>query len=130
VHVRVSAPLPQWLVWARTLAVLACVAGFAVSGSGKLLDQEVPAIEFAVWGYPRWMLFAVGALELAGAVLLLRPEQRWLGALCLGVVVAGAALTHLRHAEYLALWRPLVFAVLVLIALLPGQPRRKAQDSR
>ena len=86
---------------------------FGVSGLQKLFYLEVPAGEFAVWGYPRWFLFVVGATEFSGAILLQTTRRRLAGVAILSAVIAGATLTHLRHLEYVAMWRPFILATLL-----------------
>ncbi len=108
--------------WADHLQLLCCIAiglTFGVSGLQKLFYMDVPAGEFAVWGYSRWFLFAVGAAEVVGALLLQRAGGRLAGVSILAGIVVGAAYTHLRHLEYAAMWRPVILgALLVLIVWL------------
>jgi uncharacterized membrane protein YphA (DoxX/SURF4 family) len=104
--------------------------GFLSSGLPKLMNAEVPAIEFAVWGYPQWMLYGVGFLEVLGAVCIWhRPWAPW-GFGMLSVVVAGALLTHLRFEEWQALHRAAAFAVVLAAAawwrLIRCQPSGQA----
>ncbi|PLX57368.1 MAG: hypothetical protein C0629_02650 [Chromatiales bacterium] len=116
------AEMPDQPRWRDHLLLVCSVAVgliFGVSGLQKLFYLDVPAGEFAVWGYPRWLLFAVGAAELLGALLLQRARWRVLGAWMLSGVVVAAAYTHLRHVEYAAMWRPVILgAMLVLILWL------------
>jgi len=44
---------------------------------------------------PRWFRYLTGALEVAGAILLLIPRTSGLGALMLVGVMIGAVVTHL-----------------------------------
>jgi uncharacterized membrane protein YphA (DoxX/SURF4 family) len=55
------------------------------------------AVKFVEWGYPSWMRFVVGGLELLGAVLLVIPSRRtrFLGATTLVFVLTGAVTTHI-----------------------------------
>ncbi|MGD9341157.1 MAG: DoxX family protein [Chromatiales bacterium] len=110
---------PRWRDHLLLVCSVAVGLVFGVSGLQKLFYLDVPAGEFAVWGYPRWLLFAVGAAELLGALLLQRARWRVLGAWMLSGVVVAAAYTHLRHVEYAAMWRPVILgAMLVLILWL------------
>ncbi|MDH3894729.1 MAG: DoxX family protein, partial [Chromatiales bacterium] len=61
---------PRWRDHLLLVCSVAVGLIFGVSGLQKLFYLDVPAGEFAVWGYPRWLLFAVGAAELLGALLL------------------------------------------------------------
>jgi putative oxidoreductase len=61
----------------------------------KLIDGDAMARLFELWGYStRFMLF-VGAVELAGALLILWPRSTTWGALLLSVEMAGAVYTDL-----------------------------------
>ena len=51
--------------------------------------------DFQEWGYPIWFVFVVGAIEVAGAGLLLIPALRFYGALLLAADMLGATVTHL-----------------------------------
>ncbi|WP_211267003.1 DoxX family protein [Nonomuraea candida] len=55
------------------------------------------SVKFVEWGYPSWMRFVVGGLELLGAVLLLIPSRRtrFLAATTLVFVLTGAVTTHI-----------------------------------
>jgi uncharacterized membrane protein YphA (DoxX/SURF4 family) len=75
---------------------------FAVGAIAKFLPGETffgppYAVKFVEWGYPSWMRFVVGALELASAILLLIPSRRtrFLGASTLVFVLTGAVTTHI-----------------------------------
>lgn len=101
------------------LSVLLSVA-FVSSGLPKLLNEEVAAIEFAVWGFPHWLLYVVGAAECLGALAILnRRTLRW-GVGLLALVVCGAIATHLNFGEWKALQQSIAFAVtLAAVALWP-----------
>lgn len=103
------------------LAVLLSLLFVAVGG-GKFVFPSWEA-RFAGWGYPPWARPAVGALEVAAALLLLPPRTRRLAALALVGVMAGAAATHLVNDE-----APRVVVNLVLTgaltALVRVTPRR------
>ena len=103
----------HWTILAGLIMSALLTLGFLSSGIPKLLDAEVPAIEFAVWGYPKWMQYFVGITEVLGALAIWhRLTLRW-GFLMLAVVVCGAVVTHLRFAEWQALQQVLAFGVLL-----------------
>lgn len=94
---------------------------FVASGAGKLAASTRLVEGFLAWGYPLWFMYAVGAAEVIGGVLLLMPERRVLGApllfwgsATLGLIMAGAVGTHLMHSEYGALALPAALLGLVL----------------
>lgn len=55
---------------------------------------------FERWGYPVWLRWLVGAIEVAGGILLLVPWVASYAALSVGVVMVGALVTRLGDARY------------------------------
>jgi uncharacterized membrane protein YphA (DoxX/SURF4 family) len=96
--------------WQRTALVALCwllAVAFAFGGVSKFLPGESffgepYADRFVDWGYPAWFRFVVGAGEIVGAVLLVIPRRRFLGAVVLTVILVGAVLTHLVNQDPLA----------------------------
>jgi putative oxidoreductase len=66
---------------------------FAMAGLAKVGGDPAMIEMFATIGIGQWFRYAVGALELAGAVGVLIPRLCGLAALGLVVLMAGAALT-------------------------------------
>lgn len=113
------------LLW--SLSVLLALL-FLMSGSGKLLngkasDGQTFDREFEHWGYPSWFRFPVGLAEVAGAVGLLVPRLRPYAAGGLFLLMAGAAVTHLRigEAPYAAI--PLALGALAFAVAWLSRPR-------
>ena len=114
-------PMATWkvvLLWILT-AFLTVI--FLTAGGTKLAGLPVQADNFARWGYPGWFMYAVGVVEVGGAVVLLIPRGAGFAALFLCGTMVGAALTHLLHGEMTAAPVPLV--LLALVALV-GYTRR------
>lgn len=64
-------------------------------GGMKFTSPDDLLVNFRAWGYPDGFHFAVGGLEVAGAIgLFLRPFAKY-SALLLGVLMIGAIGTHL-----------------------------------
>jgi uncharacterized membrane protein YphA (DoxX/SURF4 family) len=103
----------KWSAYVVLVVMLVTSAGFAVSGFSKLAGAEVPTIEFAIWGYPAWSLYAVGAMEVIGAAAIWSARALRFGLLLLGLVVIAATITHIRFEEWTALNRPAAFAVML-----------------
>jgi uncharacterized membrane protein YphA (DoxX/SURF4 family) len=100
---------------------------FLLSGSGKLLNGTTAGgvrfdEQFVLWGYPSWFRFPVGLAELAGAVGLLVPRLRPYAAAGLTLLMAGAAVTHLRIGEYAAAPIPLVLGALAATVAWLSRP--------
>jgi uncharacterized membrane protein YphA (DoxX/SURF4 family) len=100
------------LCWLLAISFIAgAVAKFAPGGPY--------AEKFAEWGYPSWFRFVVGSGELVGAVLLLVPRRRFLGAALLGVILVGAIVTHIVNQDPLseAVMAPTCLALVSIVAL-------------
>jgi len=67
---------------------------FAMAGLAKVFGDPAMVEMFATIGIGQWFRYAVGALELAGAVGLLIPRLSGLAALGLVGLMAGATLTN------------------------------------
>jgi putative oxidoreductase len=67
---------------------------FAMAGFAKVFGDAAMVEMFAAIGIGQWFRYAVGALELAGAVGVLIPRLSGLAALGLTGLMAGATLTN------------------------------------
>jgi uncharacterized membrane protein YphA (DoxX/SURF4 family) len=68
---------------------------FLGAASGKLLGKPEMVGLFETIGIGQWFRYVTGLLEAAGAVLVVVPRTKALGAALLVMVMAGAVLTHL-----------------------------------
>jgi uncharacterized membrane protein YphA (DoxX/SURF4 family) len=101
---------------------------------GGTFAGEPYSQKFVEWGYPSWFRFVVGSGEIVGALLLLVPRRRFLGAALLGVILVGAVLTHILNQDPLsqAAMAPTCLALVSIVAwttrpadrhdLLPARP--------
>jgi uncharacterized membrane protein YphA (DoxX/SURF4 family) len=96
-------------------------AMFFLSGSAKLAASESMVQSYAVWGYPLWFLYVVGASEVVGALLLFWRRTASLASLALGGIMVGAVGTHLFAGEYGASVIPVLLTVLLALV---GYSRR------
>ena len=85
-------------VW---IPLVLLAALFLMQGLMKLAPGSPWPTMFEKWGYPSGFHLVVGALELAGGVLLLYPRFSSHGSWLLMVVMFGAAATHGTHGEWL-----------------------------
>lgn len=69
-------------------------AAFVAAGATKLVGLEFHKKAFRDLAYPQWLRVVVGAVEVTGALLLLLPAVRPLGAAMLVVVTLGAVHAH------------------------------------
>ena len=74
---------------------IAAAGMFLMAGFSKLSGNEQMVGMFEAIGVGQWFRYLTGALEVAGAILLLIPRTSGLGALMLAGVMAGAVMTHL-----------------------------------
>lgn len=87
---------------------------FLVAGGTKFWSPAW-AIRFAAWGYPGWCRWAIGALEVVAAVLLLISRTEKWAALTLVAVMTGAAATHLLNGETPRLVVNVAIAALLIV---------------
>ncbi|MBW5448849.1 DoxX family membrane protein [Cohnella sp. CFH 77786] len=83
--------------WVRVLGWIAVGATslfFIQNGIQKLAGTSPMVEMFRELGYPDWARFAVGCVELAGAVLMALPRLTLYGASLLSVLMLGAVLTE------------------------------------
>src|SRR5437016_635510 len=98
---RLSVRIGRIMLILATLVVTFIIGTAAIP---KLLDAPQQVEAFALWGYPHWFLFVIGALEASGVLLLLIAlfvERLILpGALLLVVDMGGAIVTRVAHADW------------------------------
>ncbi len=82
------------------------------SGTAKLLQAETWAQNFENWGYPGWMHWVIGGVEVTFGALILWPRARPYAATVLAGDMAGAVVTHLANAEWTAWPFPLALGVI------------------
>lgn len=81
-------------VWTATVLV---AAAFLLAGAPKVAGKAVEG--FAQVGYPAWFAYAIGALEVGGALLLLFPRTATIGGALLVAIMIGAVATHIKSAD-------------------------------
>lgn len=103
---------------------------FLASGASKLVASEFATQGFQSWGYPLWFMYLVGLGEVAGAAFVVMPgvrvfgaSLRFWGAVLLGVLMAGAAGTHLMHEEIGMVLAPLILLAVSGYLAYTGRPR-------
>jgi uncharacterized membrane protein YphA (DoxX/SURF4 family) len=85
---------------------------------------------FARWGYPVWMRWLVGVIEVSGGILILVPWVASYGAMALCLVMTGAFVTRMRDARYVdSVWIAAYWAALLWIAYEWWPYRRPALRS-
>jgi len=111
-------------IFAWLLSIIVSLA-FLAAGIPKLLGRPAWIRLFSNWGYPKWFLLVIGALEVLGAILLFIPRFTAYAVAILTVVMLGAAYTHVANGEGLAIIRPLIFLFLLAIVTWLRRSSRK-----
>jgi putative oxidoreductase len=96
---------------------------FLAAGGMKLAGAQEVVDTFTRYGYAGWFRVLTGLMEVTGAVMLLVPRWAFSGATLLGVVMIGAAHTHLTHGEVPNALFPLI--LLIVLGFL-GYARSRA----
>jgi len=101
-----------WLL--ASTFVLGGAAKFLPSGFG---DWPPYAERFVDWGYPSWVRFFVGGVELIGGVLLCNRGTRTVAAGTLLPIVIGAVVTHIINDDPFgeSIAAPIVLLLLIFI---------------
>ena len=113
---------PTIALWAlqALLALMFTMAGLAkVGGDAAMVEM------FANIGIGQWFRYAVGALEIAGAVGVLVPRLSGPAALGLACLMAGATLTNL----FVLGASPLLPVVLLLVSVWVARGRRARAET-
>ena len=92
------------------LIVMLLAVIFLLSGGAKLAGLEFEIEAFQRWGYPIWFMYLIGSIEVAGVIGLLFRQVSALAAAGLTLMMIGAVMTHVLHAE----WGMLVAAAVIL----------------
>ncbi|MCT4355109.1 DoxX family protein [Streptomyces sp. Je 1-79] len=114
---RAGAPSRRADISVRVLQILLALA-FAIPSAGpKLVGHWSAAESFDAIGWGDWLMYTVGALELAGAVALVIPILSGAAATALIGLMIGAFVTQLTVFDGQYALTPVLFAVpLVVIA--------------
>jgi hypothetical protein len=97
-----------------------------VSGAMKLAKPAFVVEGFTTQhGYPEWVIFPLGIVEILCTVLYLIPQTSVLGAILLTGYLGGATATHVRISEA-AFIAPVLFGVLLWLGLYLREPRLRA----
>ena len=111
-------------VVAWSLQVLLAV-GFVIFAFPKLTGAEEAVANFERWGFAPWFRILTGVLELLGAIGLLIPGLAFFAAGGLGVLMLGAAWTHISHDEASMVVMPLAFLVALAVVAFLRLPGRR-----
>lgn len=104
-------------------ALSALLALFLILGSasGKFLDWEGKAEMFDQLGWSEAVMFKIGVVEVAIALLFLAPRAAFIAAILLSAYLGGAVATHVRVGEPFIV--PIIVGIVIWIALGLRDPR-------
>lgn len=85
------------------------------SAMGKFTDWEGKAEMFSKMGWSEDVMFTIGIVEVAIAILFLIPRTAFVAAILLAAYLGGAVATHVRVDD--PFWFPILLGVLAWIAL-------------
>jgi phosphatidylglycerophosphate synthase len=100
----------------HTLSTWLLVAAFFGAGVFNAAGARATREGFVRWGYPSWWCRVTGGLEILSAVLIALPPLRVVGLGLGAIVIVAAALTVLRHREYVHLAPLGAFLALIAVA--------------
>ena len=86
---------------------------FFVAGTAKFMDPSW-ARNFARWGYPDGFYAVIGIAEVVAGLCLLVPRIASYASVFLGVIMVGAALTHVVHGQPQFANMPVIYLGLLL----------------
>ena len=100
--------------------ILAGILSLAYLGSSftKLLGVDMQIKNFESWGYPLWLRFPVGLIEIAFAIALFIPRYRRLTIYGIFIWTIIAVITHLQAGQAGMIGGPIFFSVLAALILL------------
>ncbi len=97
------------------LSVLLVLFLIGASATGKFTQWEGKAEMFATMGWTEDVMFTIGIVEVAVAILFLIPRAAFIAAILLSAYLGGAIATHVRVGE--PFFFPIIIAVLAWVAL-------------
>lgn len=102
------------------LSVLISLFLIGASAMGKFTQWEGKAEMFAKMGWTEDVMFKIGIVEVAIAILFLIPRTSFVAAILLAAYLGGAVATHVRVGD--AFFFPIIIGVLAWIALGLREP--------
>lgn len=107
---------PRWRRFGLWAVKALLAAAFAAAGSAKLAGMPPMVEVFDIIGVGQWFRHLTGAIELAGAAMLLLPALAGFAALLLAATMVGATLAHLTVLPGSALPAIVLLALCLLVA--------------
>jgi uncharacterized membrane protein YphA (DoxX/SURF4 family) len=105
--------------------ILSGILALAFFGSGitKLLGAEMQIKNFESWGYPLWLRFPIGLIEIIFAIALVIPGYRKIIIYGIFIWTIVAIVTHLYAGQANMIGAPIFFSVIAAIILYLSRAR-------
>ena len=95
---------------------------FLVAAGMKLFACAFETTNFAHFGYAPWFMYAIGVIELAGAIFLVIARTRGFAALAMSAIMVGGVASHLRAGDGIGMATPA--AITLVLCLVVAYARR------
>jgi uncharacterized membrane protein YphA (DoxX/SURF4 family) len=107
--------------------ILAGILALAFFGSGitKLLGADMQIKNFESWGYPLWLRFPIGLIEIAFAIGLVIPGYRKITIFGIFIWTLVAVITHLQAGQAGMIGGPIFFSVFAAAILFLSGEKNK-----
>src|SRR5450432_4546903 len=107
--------------------ILSGILALAFFGSGitKLLGADMQIKNFQSWGYPLWLRFPIGLIEMAFAIGLVIPGYRKITIYGIFIWTVVAVITHLQAGQANMIAGPIFFSVLAATILFLSKTKEK-----
>ena len=101
---------------------------FLLSGVMKLTGAEQARQAFEGFGYPTFFMYIVGICEVAGAIGLWLRRFSYTAKVCLIILMAGAAASHLVFDSITEAMAPIILIVLIAVTLVLHRKELSSND--
>ena len=101
---------------------------FLATGIMKLAGAEMVKAGFEGWGYPIFFMYVIGLCEVAGAIGLWLRRFSFAAKVCILLLMAGAALTHLAFDTFQDAVPPIILIILTAVTLVLHRRERDTND--
>lgn len=105
------------MTWIILILKVIVALAFAVAGASKLKSTPALVAQFEEFGFPPAWMYAVGILELAGAVGLFLGSNGVWACIGLALLMVGAVVNHLKVGHPPAQWRPAAGMLILTVVL-------------
>jgi uncharacterized membrane protein YphA (DoxX/SURF4 family) len=120
----IATPVSKTALWTGRVISALAVLGLLFSGVMKFSKAEGLIKSFEHLGWPEWMAFGLGILEISCTVIYMIPRTAVLGAILLAGYLGGATATHVRVGDPFIF--PPLMGILLWLGLYLREPRLRA----